>query len=80
MAFEKYTDEQLRRSKKILLVVAVLLLGFMAFALGYGIYQSSNDIDSNLLFLVPTVFGPLTFVPIIISTMVESELKKRSKK
>ena len=80
MAFEKYTDEQLRRSKKILLVVAVLLLGFMAFALGYGIYQSANGIDSNLLFLVPTVFGPLTFVPIIISTMVESELKKRSKK
>ena len=80
MAFEKYTDEQLRSSKKILLVVAVLLLGFMAVALGYGIYQSANDIDSNLLFLVPTVFGPLTFVPIIISTMVESELKKRSKK
>ncbi len=79
MVFEKYPDEKLRKFKRNLVIIAIVMLCLMAFALGYGMYQSANDIESNLLFLVPTVFGPLTFIPIVISSMIDGELKKRSK-
>ncbi len=78
MAFEKYSDASLKKMQRILIVIAIVMLFVMGFALGYGIYKSANDIESNLLFLIPTVFGPLTFIPIIISNMVGAELKKRS--
>lgn len=80
MAFEKYSDDRLRRLKRNLIITAIAMLVIMCFVLGMVLYQISNDIDSNLVFLVPTVFGPLTFVPIVFSSMIDSELRKRSKK
>ena len=80
MVFEKYNDRQLKTFKRVLLALAITMLVVMCLALGYGIHESSKGEKSNILFLVPTVFGPLTFIPIILSTMVESERKKRAKK
>ena len=80
MAFEKYSDKQLKTFKRVLLALAITMLVVMCLALGYGIKESSKGEKSNILFLVPTVFGPLTFIPIILSTMIETERKKRAKK
>jgi membrane-associated HD superfamily phosphohydrolase len=79
MAFEKYTTEKLKKYKKTLLIIAIIMLFIMCFALGVGLYQSSNQKDSNLIYLVPTVFGPLTMIPIMFTASIDSELKKRSK-
>lgn len=80
MAFEKYSDDKLKKLRSNFIIVAIVMLVAMCFVLGLALYQISNDIDSNLVFLVPTVFGPLTFLPIIFSSIVDGELKKRSKK
>ena len=77
MAFEKYSEKQLKKLKQVCLIVSITMLALMCFALGYGLYQIGQGEKSNLLFLVPTVFGPLTFIPIIISSIIETALKKR---
>lgn len=80
MAFEKYTTEQLKKYQKILLVTSIVMLGIMCFALGIALYEISNQKDSNIIFLVPTVFGPLAIFPSLFSASIGSELKKRNKK
>ncbi len=79
MAFEKYTTEQLKKYQKILLIASIVLLAIMCFALGMGVYQMSNNDNDTLIFLVPTVFGPLAILPTIFSGSIGSELKKRAK-
>ena len=78
MAFEKYSTAKLEKAKKYLIITSIVMLILMCVALGVALYQISHDIDSKLIFLIPTVFGPLTFFPIIVSSSVQSELKKRS--
>lgn len=78
MAFKKYPDNKLRRFKRNLVPMCLVMLCLMVFALGYGTYQTANDKESILIFLLPTVFGPLTFIPIIVSSIIDGELKKRS--
>jgi len=77
MAFEKYTTEQLKKYQKILLVSAVVFLIIMCIALGVALYQISQKKDSSLIFLVPTVFGPLAILPSVFSSIIGGELKKR---
>ena len=79
MAFEKYTTEQLKKYQKILLVSSIVALIVMCIALGIALYQTSQQKDSILIFLVPTVFGPLAILPSIFSVSIGSELKKRNK-
>lgn len=79
MAFEKYTTEQLIKWNKTLLVLGILALVVMCIALGIGLYQSSKNDNNTLIFLVPTVFGPLAIFPSIFAAMIGSEIKKRQK-
>lgn len=78
MAFEKYTTEQLKKYQKILLITSIIGLIIMCIALGYGLYQSSKYDNNTLIFLVPTVFGPLAIFPSLFSASIGSELNKRS--
>ncbi len=80
MAFEKYGTEKLKKWRRNLLIASIFMLVLMCFVLGVGLYQVANKEDSNLIYLVPAVFGPLTFLPLLVSTAVDKELKKRSKK
>ncbi len=77
MAFEKYSTAQLKRASKLLLIIGVIALGITCVALGIGIYQTTQNEDSALLFLVPTVFGPLAIFPSILATILGSEIKRR---
>ncbi|AKA33782.1 hypothetical protein [Flagellimonas lutaonensis] len=77
MAFEKYSTEKLKKLNKILLAVSIVGLFAMCFALGMGLYHISHQHESSLVYLVPTVFGPITFIPIIFSALISSEIKKR---
>ena len=77
MAFEKYSTRQLKKTSKILLIVGVIALGITCVALGIGIYQTTQNEDSFLLFLVPTVFGPLAIFPSILASILGSEIKRR---
>jgi Na+/proline symporter len=77
MAFEKYTTEQLKKYQKILLISSIIALVIMCFALGIALYQISNQKDSNLIYLIPTVFGPLAIFPSLFSASIGSEIKKR---
>ena len=77
MAFEKYSTAQLKKASKILLIIGVIALGVTCFALGIGIYQTTKNEDSSLLFLVPTVFGPLAIFPSILASILGGEIKRR---
>ncbi|MFS4492200.1 hypothetical protein [Maribacter sp. 2308TA10-17] len=79
MAFEKCSTEQLTKYKKILLISSIVALVIMCFALGFGVYQSSKYDNNTLVFLVPTVFGPLAMIPSLFSAGIEKEMKKRQK-
>lgn len=80
MAFKKYSTQQLKKYQKILLTIAILALILMCVALGIALYDISHQKESNLLYLIPTVFGPLAILPSIFSASIGSELKKRDKK
>lgn len=77
MAFEKYTTDQLKKYQKILLISSIVGLLVMCIALGFGLYQSSKHDNNTLIFLVPTVFGPLAILPSLFSASIGSEIKKR---
>lgn len=79
MAFEKYTTAQLIKWNKALLVIGIIALVIMCIALGIGLYQSSQNDNNTLIFLVPTVFGPMAIFPSIFAAMIGSEIKKRKK-
>ena len=80
MAFEKYSDAQLKKTQRVLLIASIFLLVVMCFVLGMGLYQSTKNDNDTLIYLVPTVFGPLTFIPILFSSSIGAELKKRQQK
>ena len=77
MAYEKYTTEQLKKAQKILLGLSIVALLFTVVMLVYGIMESSDGGNSSILFLVPTVFGPLSIFPALFASSGGSELKKR---
>lgn len=80
MAFEKYSTETLKKTNKILLVVSMIGLCAMCFALGVALYHISHDHESSLIYWGPTVLGPLTFIPIIVSALISAEIKKKKTK
>ena len=79
MGFEKYSTAQLKKANRWLLTISVLGLVGLCFALGMGLYAVSKDEDSPLLFLVPTVFGPLVIFPALLATVIGGEVKRREK-
>ncbi|GMN04784.1 hypothetical protein MTsPCn5_01720 [Croceitalea sp. MTPC5] len=79
MAFEKYSTEKLKRTQKSLLIFSIVALLLMCVALAFGLYQSSKHHNNTLIFLVPTVFGPLAIIPNMVSASIGNELKKRNK-
>lgn len=80
MAFNKYSDSQLKKCRKILLIIGIAGLALMCFALGYGIYKMNTHDDTTLIYLVPTVLGPLAVIPSMISDSMNNELKRRKGK
>lgn len=80
MAFEKYSTDKLKKMNKVMLIVGVCGLFVMCFALGIAIYGISHNKESNLIYLIPTVFMPICFIPILFSSSISSELKKRNQK
>ncbi len=80
MKFKKYTDYQLQKYRKILLIVGIVGFVLLCFALGYGVYQMNTYDDTTLIYLVPTVFCPLAVLPSIISDSMNNELKRREGK
>ncbi len=55
-------------------------LFLMCFVTGTELYKISNQEDSNLIYLVPTVLGPLFgIIPLIFSSLIGNEIKKRKK-
>lgn len=80
MAFDTYSDPQLKKIRRILHIASIFLLLVMCFVLGMGLYQSTKNDNDTLIYLVPTVFAPLTFIPILFSTRIGAELNKRQQK
>ena len=80
MAFEKYNTAELKKYNKILLGIMIFGLLVMSIVIGMELFRISNQEESNLIYLVPTVFGPLfVFIPLIFSSMIAIEIKKREK-
>ena len=77
MGFEKYSKKQLQKTSKVLLVISMIALAITIAALVIGIYENNKDNDKTFLFLVPTVFGPITIFASVFTTIIGSEIKKR---
>ena len=77
MGFEKYSKKQLQKTSKVLLVISMIALAITIAALVIGIYENNKDNDKTFLFLVPTVFGPITIFASVFATIIGSEIKKR---
>ncbi len=78
MAFEKYTTPQLKKYRKILLASSIVGLALMCFALGAGVYLITKKDSNILIYLVPTVFGPLAMIPSLFASSMGREIKKRA--
>lgn len=80
MAFEKYTTAQLKKYQKALLILSIFGIFLMCVALGAGMYLMKKQDNTTLIYLVPTVFGPLAMIPSLFSSSMGSEIKKRNQK
>lgn len=77
--FKNLTKKQLKKRQKLCLGIALFMLLLMIIVLTIALRQISQGTnDDMLIFIVPTILGPLTLVPIIISSLLSSELKKRN--
>jgi len=80
MVFEKHTTQQLKKYNKILLGIMIFGLFVMCFVTGIELYKISNQEESTLIYLVPTVIAPIfTIVPLIFSSLIGSEIKRRER-
>lgn len=76
--FKNLSEEQLKKRQKLCLGIALFMLLLMIIVLTIALRHMSQGKDGDMLiFIVPTILGPLTFVPLIISNLISSELKKR---
>lgn len=76
ISYQKYTTTQLIKFKNILLYCGIIGLALMCFLLGMAIYYTSNNQGSILIYLVP-ILGPLVMLPLIFSSLIDKEVKKR---
>nr|WP_299337512.1 hypothetical protein [Allomuricauda sp.] len=79
MAFEKYSTERLKKASRLLLILSIVVLSITIFLLVFGIYKTTQDGNKTLIFLVPTVFGPLTIFLSLFAASMGAEVKKREK-
>ena len=78
--FQKLNNDQLKKRSKLFLGIAIGMLLVMCFTLGMALYEISHDHEDSLaIYIVPTILAPMTFIPIMISTMMATALKKRNK-
>lgn len=78
LMFKNLSEEQLIKRKKIFLGIAMVMLLVMIAVLFIVLRDISQGSENKMLpFIVPTILGPLAFVPIIISSLIATELKKR---
>lgn len=76
--FKNLSEEQLIKRKKIFLGIAMVMLLGMIAVLFIALRDISQEAENQILpFIVPTILGPLTFFPIILSSLIATELKKR---
>ncbi|TAI49192.1 hypothetical protein [Flagellimonas allohymeniacidonis] len=79
MAFDKYSTEPLKKTSKLLLGLSIVILTVTIFLLVFGMYQTKQGGNKTLIFLVPTVFGPLTILSSLLAASMGAEVKKREK-
>lgn len=78
--FKHWTTEKLRKRSKLCLALAIILLLLMCLTLGMALYKISQGEEATLIALsVPVVLAPMTFIPILASTLMTSELRRRKK-
>lgn len=72
------TEAQLKKWNKLSLGAAIAILVLMIVAIGMSLFQISEGEESNWLsLLVPAILGPLTIIPLLFSSAISQELKKR---
>ncbi|MFT6933930.1 MAG: hypothetical protein ACJAUQ_000309 [Maribacter sp.] len=72
------TEAQLRKWNKILLGMAIGILLLMIIIIGRSLFQISEGEKSIWLSLTaPFILGPLTIIPLLFSSAISKELKKR---
>lgn len=77
MAFEKLTTKQLKTYNKILLGIMILGLFAMGFLIGIELQRITENVDSKIIYLVPTLLPLHIFVPLIFVIILQREIKKR---
>ncbi|MEM8999246.1 MAG: hypothetical protein AAGB24_03195 [Bacteroidota bacterium] len=79
MSFDKYTTAQLRKKSKILLIIGSMALIAMIIVLALALYDIAEGESSSLIYLVPTVIGPLAIIPAVLASIIAAEIKRREK-
>ena len=73
------TTLQLKKWNKLFLGVAIIILSLMVLVVCVSLYQISEGGTSIWLPLsAPIILGPLAFVPLLFSSAISKELKKRN--
>lgn len=74
----KLSDAQLKNRNKLCLGIAIGFLIGMAAAVGFSLFQVSNQ-DNNATWtaLMPSIVMPIIFIPLLYSSALSTEIKKR---
>lgn len=79
-SLSKLTDTQLIKRNKLVLGFAIGMLIIMVLTLIYTLKQISNaENEFAYAFIVPSILGPLTMIPLLYSSAINAETKKRRK-
>lgn len=74
----KLSDEQLKNRNKFCLGVSIGFLIGMVAVVGYALYQISNQDDgATFTALAPALAMPLIFIPLLYSSALSAEIKRR---
>lgn len=77
-AIEKLTDVQLKKRNRLALGIGIAMLILMVIVLIISLMQiSDGEAGVMLPILVPTVLGPLTMIPLLYSSALSAEIKRR---
>lgn len=74
----KLSDAQLKNRNRLCLGIAIGFLFGMAAAVGFSLFQVSNQ-DDNAIWtaLMPSIIMPIIFIPLLYSSALSAEIKKR---
>ncbi|WP_430907367.1 hypothetical protein [Maribacter sp. 2-571] len=78
ITFKYRTTEQHKKGTTLLLVMSLFALVLMLGILGFCFYGlETDDQNTPLIFMVPTVLGPLSIFPALIAALFQAEIKRR---